>query len=116
MYEAAKIFDMEDRMPLLKNTTKDAEDEMEEQLEIRAFNDVPMANILAVLPKNKLIFRPADAFVFDFVSLATFLATAGSLKFDSPKLDLLALVSITLFAVRTVSSYKNLVLSGYDCV
>ena len=105
MYEAAKIFDMEDRMPLLKNTTKDAEDETEEQLEIRAFNDVPMANILAVLPKNKLIFRPADAFVFDFVSLATFLATAGSLKFDSPKLDLLALVSITLFAVRTVSSF-----------
>jgi len=106
MYEAAKIFDMEDRMPLLKNTTKDAEVEMEE-LEIRAFNDVPMANILAVLPKNKLIFRPADAFVFDFVSLATFLATAGSLKFDSPKLDLLALVSITLFAVRTFFRYSN---------
>ena len=61
MYEAAKIFDMEDRMPMLKNTTaNDAEDEMED-LEIRAFNDVPMANILAILPKNKLIFRPADA-------------------------------------------------------
>lgn len=106
MYEAAKIFDMEDRMPILKNTTSiDAEDEMED-LEIRAFNDVPMANILAVLPKNKLIFRPADAFVLDFVSLATFLATAGSLKFDSPKLDLLALVALILFAVRTVSSYN----------
>ncbi len=107
MYEAAKIFDMEDRMPILKNTTtsNDAEDQVED-LEIRAFNDVPMANILAVLPKNKLIFRPADAFVFDFVSLATFLATAGSLKFDSPKLDLLALVTLILFAVRTVSSYN----------
>eukprot|EP00984_Skeletonema_dohrnii_P006228 scaffold2239_cov114-Skeletonema_dohrnii-CCMP3373.AAC.9 len=104
MYEAAKIFDMEDRMPILKNaTSKDADDEIE-ALEIRAFNDVPMANILAVSPKNKLVFRPADAFVFDFVSVATFLALAGSLKFDSPKLDLLALVSITLFAVRTVSS------------
>ncbi len=112
MYEAAKIFDMEDRMPILKNTTSsnDAEDEMED-LEIRAFNDVPMANILAVLPKNKLIFRPADAFVFDFVSLGTFLATAGSLKFDSPKLDLLALVTLVLFAVRTVSNYNVCLMS-----
>jgi len=66
-----------------------------------------MANILAVSPKNKLVFRPADAFVFDFVSVATFLALAGSLKFDSPKLDLLALVSITLFAVRTFFRYSN---------
>ena len=104
MYEAAKIFDMEDQLPILKNATStDADDDMEE-LEIKAFNDVPMANILAVLPKNKLVFRPADAIVFDFVSLATFLATAGSLKFDNPKLDLLALVSVILFAVRTVSS------------
>jgi hypothetical protein len=62
---------------------------------------------LAVLPKNKLIFRPADAFVFDFVSLATFLATAASFKFDSPKLDLLALVSVVLFAVRTFFRYSN---------
>jgi len=107
MYEAAKIFDLEDRLPILKNaTSKDSDDEREE-LEIKAFNDVPMANILAVLPKNKLIFRPADAFVFDFVSLATFLATAGSLKFDSPKIDLLALVSVILFAVRTFFRYSN---------
>ena len=85
MYDAAKIFDMEDRLPKRKNaTSKDIDDEMND-IQIRCFNDVPMANIYAVLPKNKLIFRPADAFVFDFVSVATFLATAGSLKFDSPK-------------------------------
>jgi hypothetical protein len=104
MYEAAKIFDLEDQLPSLRMQPQKILGDEREELEIKAFNDVPMANILAVLPKNKLIFRPADAFVFDFVSLATFLATAGSLKFDSPKLDLLALVSVTLFAVRTVSS------------
>lgn len=107
--ECVKIFGIEERVPLLKNVTSqdDEDDETMLPLEIKAFNDVPMANILAVLPKNKLIFRPADAFVFDFVSLATFLATAASFKFDSPKLDLLALVSVVLFAVRTFFRYSN---------
>ncbi len=109
LLECVKIFGIEERVPLLKNVTSqdDEDDETMLPLEIKAFNDVPMANILAVLPKNKLIFRPADAFVFDFVSLATFLATAASFKFDSPKLDLLALVSVVLFAVRTFFRYSN---------
>lgn len=109
LFECVKIFGIEERVPLLKNITSqdDEDDETMLPLEIKAFNDVPMANILAVLPKNKLIFRPADAFVFDFVSLATFLATAASFKFDSPKLDLLALVSVVLFAVRTFFRYSN---------
>ena len=105
MYEVAAIFEIEDKLPKIKNATPmDDDDKAMPPLEIKVFNNVPMANILAVLPKNKLIFRPADAFVFDLVSLTTFLVTAGSIKFDSPKLDLLALVSVTLFAVRTVST------------
>ncbi|KAL7450464.1 hypothetical protein ACHAWC_002377, partial [Mediolabrus comicus] len=109
LFECVKIFGIEERVPLLKNVTSqhDEDDETMLPLEIKAFNDVPMANILAVLPKNKLIFRPADAFVFDFVSLTTFLATAASFKFDSPKLDLLALVSVVLFAIRTFFRYSN---------
>lgn len=108
LYEAAKVFDVEDRLPKPQNTTKaDTADDGPMPLEIRAFYDVPMANIEAVLPKTKLIFRPADAIVFDLVSVVSFLAVAGSLKFDSPKLDLLALVSIVFFGLRTFFRYSN---------
>lgn len=108
LYEAAKVFDVEDRLPKPQNTTKvDTADDVPMPLEIRAFYDVPMANIEAVLPKTKLIFRPADAIVFDLVSIVSFLFVAGSLKFDSPKLDLLALVSIVFFGLRTFFRYSN---------
>jgi hypothetical protein len=82
-------------------------------LEIRTFEGVPMANLPAVLPKTKLVFRPADAFVFDLVSIVSFLAIAGSLRFDNPKLDLIALVSVSLWLIRTVFRYSNK-LARYD--
>mmetsp|Transcript_19043 Transcript_19043/g.32737 ORF Transcript_19043/g.32737 Transcript_19043/m.32737 type:complete len:221 (-) Transcript_19043:246-908(-) len=99
---------MDDRLPKPKNNTRD--DLLEDgpmPLEIKAFYDVPMANIEAVLPKTKFVFRPADAFVFDMVSVLSFLAVAGSLKFDSPRLDLIALVSLVFFVVRTFFRYSN---------
>jgi len=108
LYEVAKVFDMDDRLPKPKNNTRD--DLLEDgpmPLEIKAFYDVPMANIEAVLPKTKFVFRPADAFVFDMVSVLSFLAVAGSLKFDSPRLDLIALVSLVFFVVRTFFRYSN---------
>ena len=109
IYDAAKVFDMERRLPMrYKNDQQ--EDVLEDTappLEIRCFGDVPMANIQAVLPKTKLVFRPADAFVFDAVSLISFVALGASLKFDNPRLDLIALVSLSLFALRTFFRYSN---------
>jgi len=106
MYEVAKVFDMENRLPQPNNNTQPI-DEGPMPLEIKAFYDVPMANIEAVLPKNKLVFKAADAIVFDLVSVFSFLAIAGSVKFDSPKLDLIALVSLVFFAIRTFFRYSN---------
>ena len=67
LYDAAKIFEMEDRLPKpnteKQRTNKYAKEDLDNNpmpLEIKAFCDVPMANIPAVLPKTKLIFRPAD--------------------------------------------------------
>jgi hypothetical protein len=83
------------------------------KLEIRTFEDVPMANLQAVLPKTKLIFRPADAFLFDMISVVTFFVICSSIKLDSPKLDLLAIISVSLWTVRTVIRYSNK-LARYD--
>ena len=112
MYEVADIFDITDRLP---NRTSSAvvEDCGPQQLKIRAYSDVPLANIGAVLPKTKLIFRPQDAVVFDLVSLVSFFAVAGSLRFDSPKLDVIAVASLSFFALRTFFRYSNK-LARYD--
>jgi hypothetical protein len=83
------------------------------KLEIRNFEGVPMANLPAVLPKTKLIFRPADAFLFDMISFVTFILVASSVRLDSPRLDLLALVSVSLWIFRTVIRYSNK-LARYD--
>jgi len=111
LYDAARIFEIEDRLPTVSKEIDSSTDETTSvghlPLEIKSFYDVPMANIQAVLPKTKLIFRPADAFVFDSFSLISFLAVVGSLKFDSPRLDLIALVSFVLYVVRTFIRYSN---------
>ncbi len=107
LYEAAKVFDVEDRLPIPKNKTHDDAPTIPIPIDIKVFSDVPMANIEAVLPKSKLIFRPADAVVLDLVSLVSFLAVAGSLRFDSPKLDLIALISLIVFVAQTFFRYSN---------
>lgn len=83
------------------------------KIEIRNFESVPMANLPAVLPKTRLVFRPADAFLFDLVSFVTFVLVLGSIRLDSPRLDLLALVSVSLWIMRTVFRYSNK-LARYD--
>jgi hypothetical protein len=107
-YELADMFDIEGLPDIPKPTRP-----IVSPLQIRCFEDLPMANLLAVLPKTKLIFRPADAFVFDLVSILSFVAILGSLRFDSPRLDFLALVSVSLWIVRTVLRYSNK-LARYD--
>lgn len=109
VYELADMFDIEGLPAIRKEPTMPTVS----PLEIRTFEGVPMANLPAVLPKTKLVFRPADAFVFDLVSILSFLAIAGSLKFDNPKLDLIALVSVVLWVIRTVIRYSNK-LARYD--
>lgn len=82
-------------------------------LEIRNFQEVPMSNIQAVLPKTKLVFRPADALLFDTISIVTFALVAGSIRLDSPRLDLLAIISVSLWIFRTAIRYSNK-LARYD--
>jgi hypothetical protein len=108
LYGMSRIFDVEDKLPeRVDNENELVDDDAPAKLEIRAFNDVPMANMMAVLPKTKLIFRPADALVFDLVSVVSFFALGASLKFDNPRLDLLAVVALSAFAVRTFFRYSN---------
>lgn len=107
--EAADMFDLEGfQQASPKETVK-----TRANIEIRNFEGVPMANLPAVLPKTKLVFRPADAFLFDMISFATFLLVVGSIRLDSPRLDLLAIVSVSLWILRTVFRYSNK-LARYD--
>jgi hypothetical protein len=108
-YEVADMFDIAG----LPERPKLPEEEEPRSLEIRAFSSVPMANLQAVLPKTKLVFRPADAFVFDFVSIISLALVIGSQRYDSARLDLLALLSVVLWSIRTVLRYSNK-LARYD--
>jgi len=110
IYELADMFDIEGLLPRPRGPEVVPESA---PLQVRSFEGVPMANLLAVMPKTKLLFRPADAFVFDFVSLLSFGLVVGSQRFDSPKLDVLALVSVSLWLLRTVLRYSNK-LARYD--
>lgn len=82
-------------------------------LEIRNFERVPMSNLPAVLPKTKLIFRPADAFLFDTISFITLAVILSSIRLNSRKLDFLALISVCLWTFRTILRYSNK-LARYD--
>lgn len=114
LYEIADMFDIEG-LPEQQLPPEPSLPLMIKKLpiEIRAFQDVPMANLPAVLPKTKLMFRPADALRFDLISIVSFVFVATSLKFDNPKLDIIAFISITLWSIRTVIRYSNK-LARYD--
>jgi Protein of unknown function (DUF3754) len=112
MYEMADMFDIQG-LPSQISERVPAKKTDPQPLELRTFDGVPMSNIAAVLPKTKLVFRPADAFVFDFVSIASLVLLIGSQRFDSPRLDLLAIVSVSLWVVRLIIRYSNK-LARYD--
>jgi len=109
VYELADMFDYEG----LPDPSMSSKPKRKTPLQIRTFDQVPMANLPAVMPKTKLVFRPADAFVFDFISVLTLVASFGSLKFTSPKLDLIAFLSVSLWTIRLVIRYSNK-LARYD--
>ncbi|KAL7565327.1 hypothetical protein ACA910_014609 [Epithemia clementina (nom. ined.)] len=109
VYELADMFDI-DGLP------EPADPMVAQQrmpLQIRSFDGVPMANLPAVMPKTKLVFRPADAFVFDLISVVSLGLAVSSQKFNSTKLDILALVSVSLWIVRLIIRYSNK-LARYD--
>lgn len=107
--DLADIFDIEgfEQPPKRKKQSSTG------SLEMRNFQGVPMSNIQAVFPKTKLVFRPADALLFDTISIATFALVLGSIRLDSPRLDLLALISVGLWIFRTAIRYSNK-LARYD--
>lgn len=117
----AELFDVEDSLPSLPFTRQPQEVEEKNAvesagrnechkllpIEIRIFKGVQMSNLPAVFPQTKLIFRPADAFVNDLITILTFLAVLASLKFESPKYDVIALVSFVTWLTRTLLRYRN---------
>ncbi len=109
-YDIGEIFGFDDWMP---QRTDDEIKPLKGPLQIRSFVDVPMANLQAVFPKTKLIFRSADAVLFDSISVISFLAVLISQRFDSPKLDLIAIISVSLWILRTFFRYSNK-LARYD--
>ena len=46
---------------------KDKDDEISNQISVRIYNDVPLANVLATLPFHKLVFKPTDAVRLDLI-------------------------------------------------
>ena len=58
-------------------------------------------------------FRPADAFVFDLISVVSLGLVISSQRFDNAKLDLVALLSVTFWVVRLILRYSNK-LARYD--
>ena len=114
LIEVAEIFGVDDKLPeKLKKKRKKKKTDNLPSLKIRAFTDVPMANLPAVLPKTKLVFRPADAFVFDTISLFSLAAVLASQRFDNPKFDIIAIISVSLWIIRTTFRYSNK-LARYD--
>lgn len=117
--KVAELFDVEDSLPSLPFTRlpQDEEQSAAESagrnecrklpIEIRIFKGVQLSNLPAVFPQTKLIFRPADAFVNDLITILTFLAVLASLKFESPKYDVIALVSFVTWLTRTLLRYRN---------
>ena len=110
VYDVAEVFDLEDKLPKRPEPVADADPQ---RLEIRAFDKVPMANVLGVMPKTRLVLRPADAFVFDSLTIGSLLLVLGSLRFDNPRLDLIAIVTVGLWLFRTFVRYSNK-LARYD--
>ena len=92
VYEVADLFDLEGLEPKPKTRSKPL------PLQIRTFDGTPLANLNAVFPKSKFVFRPADAFVFDLISIVSLGLVVTSQRFDNAKLDFLAIVSVTVWA------------------
>lgn len=79
--------------------------------ELRLFRDVPMANFAAVLPANRLVFRPADALRLDLVTLASLLTLLVGQRFSASGRAAL----LSLWLLRTLFLYTNAI-ARYESV
>ena len=109
VYDVADLFDVEG----VNDPSAPPSKAKPMPLEIRTFDGTPLANLPAVFPKTKLVFRPADAFVFDLISIVSLGLIFSSSRFDNAKLDLLALVSVIVWLIRLAIRYSNK-LARYD--
>jgi len=66
-----------------------------------------MVNINAVMPKTKLVFRPADALRIDFVSAISLVVIFFQQKFRNTRLDLIALVSVSVWVKEHFRRHLN---------
>jgi len=109
VYNLAEIFNADQKFP---KRWEPPPPEIQ-QAQMKVYTDVPMANVLACLPKSKLVFRPADALRLDLISALSGLAVFATLRFDNPKFDIIAIVSVSLWALRLLFRYSNN-LARYD--
>lgn len=83
-------------------------------LELRAYRDVPIANLEAVLPSTRLVFRPADALRLDLVTFVSIIsAFFVTQRFTTLPTRLVASVAVALATLKSVFSYSN-ALARYD--
>lgn len=63
-----------------------------------------------VFPDKLLQFRPLDGLRLDLITLVGIGAVAAQVRFTSPVLEFVSLVSIVVLFVRTVAGYQRMFL------
>eukprot|EP01024_Parvocaulis_polyphysoides_P040393 TRINITY_DN3673_c0_g4_i1.p1 TRINITY_DN3673_c0_g4~~TRINITY_DN3673_c0_g4_i1.p1 ORF type:complete len:203 (+),score=15.65 TRINITY_DN3673_c0_g4_i1:53-610(+) len=75
---------------------------------MRVYQNLPMSSWKVVFPERLLQFRVADALRVDLLSLIGFVSIIGQVRFDSIILQVISLVSISIYVVRLVLGYKRM--------
>ena len=55
----------------------------DQPLKLRAYRSVPIANLAAVLPRTRLVFRPSDAVRLDLITFASVVSALLTARFSS---------------------------------
>ena len=76
IYNLAEIFNIDQKLPARWESPPPEI----QQAQMKVFTDVPCSNVLACLPKSKLVLRPADALRLDLISALTGLAVLATLR------------------------------------
>ena len=66
-----------------------------------------MANIDALLPRTRLVFRPADALRLDLVTTISLLSALATVKFTSYSAFRVTIVAVLLALLRSLFGYGN---------
>lgn len=76
-------------------------------LELRSYRNVPMANTEALLPRTRLVFRPADALRLDLISLVSVASALATARFTAVSARLVTAVALTVAVLRSILAYAN---------